>query len=73
MQKVSVIIEKDTAGYFAFCPNLPGCQSQGDSMDEAVANIRDAILLYMETLSPEELSELVSREIFSTTIEVSVA
>ena len=73
MQKVSVIIERDSAGYFAYCPDLPGCHSQGDSMDEAVANIREAISLYLETLSPEELNELVSKEIFSTTVEVSIA
>jgi predicted RNase H-like HicB family nuclease len=73
MQKVSVIIEKDAAGYYAYCPDLPGCHSQGDSMDEAITNIREAISLYLETLSPEELSELTSKEIFSTTVEVSVA
>jgi predicted RNase H-like HicB family nuclease len=73
MQKVSVIIEKDSEGYYAYCPDLPGCQSQGDSMEEAVSNIKEAISLYLETLSPEELNELVSKEIFSTTVEVSVA
>lgn len=73
MQKFSVIIERDAAGYYAYCPDLPGCQSQGDSMEDAVANIKEAISLYLETLSPEELSNLVSKEIFSTTVEVSVA
>jgi len=73
MQKFSVIIERDAAGYYAYCPDLPGCQSQGDDLEEAVANIREAISLYLETLSPEELSVLVSKEIFSTTVEVSVA
>jgi predicted RNase H-like HicB family nuclease len=73
MQKVSVIIKKDANGYFAFSPDLPGCQSQGDSLEDAVSNIREAISLYLETLSPAELGELASREIFSTTVEVSVA
>jgi predicted RNase H-like HicB family nuclease len=73
MQKVSVILEKDSEGYYAYSPDLPGCQSQGDSMEEAVSNIKEAISLYLETLSPEELSKLVSKEIFSTTVEVSVA
>ena len=73
MQKFSVIIERDAAGYYAYCPDLPGCQSQGDGLEEAVANIKEAISLYLETLSPEELSVLVSKEIFSTTVEVSVA
>lgn len=73
MQKFSVIIERDEAGCYAYCPDLPGCQSQGDTMEEAVANIKEAISLYLETLSPEELAELVNKEIFSTTVEVSVA
>jgi predicted RNase H-like HicB family nuclease len=73
MQKFSVIIERDGVGYYAYCPELPGCQTQGDSMEEAVANIKEAISLYLETLSPEELGVLISKEIFSTTVEVSVA
>ena len=73
MQKFSVIIERDAAGYYAYCPDLPGCQSQGDSMEETVANIKEAISLYLETLSPEELNQLTCKEIFSTTVEVSVA
>ena len=73
MQKVSVVIEKDDSGYYAYSPDLPGCQSQGDSLEEAVSNIKEAVSLYLETLSPEEMRELVSKEIFSTTVEVSVA
>jgi predicted RNase H-like HicB family nuclease len=73
MSKVSVIIEKDAHGYYAFSPDLPGCQTQGDSLEEAVANIKEAVSLYLETLSEEELGEIGSKEIFSTTVEVSVA
>jgi predicted RNase H-like HicB family nuclease len=73
MHKVSVIIEKDAHGYYAFSPSLPGCQTQGDSMEETVANIKEAIALYLETLSREELDEISNKEIFSTTVEVSVA
>ena len=73
MHKVSVIIEKDSDGYYAFSPDLPGCQSQGDSFEETMENIKEAVSLYLETLSPEEMSTLTSKEIFSTTIEVAVA
>ncbi|WP_228020542.1 type II toxin-antitoxin system HicB family antitoxin [Sphaerospermopsis sp. LEGE 08334] len=31
--KVSIVIEKDEDGYYAYCPELPGCQSEGDSLD----------------------------------------
>jgi predicted RNase H-like HicB family nuclease len=71
--KISVVIEKDTHGFYAYCPELPGCQSQGDSLDEAVANIREAAELYLETLSPEERRELASKDIYSSNIEVECA
>jgi predicted RNase H-like HicB family nuclease len=53
--KVSVVIEKDEHGYYAFSPELEGCQSQGKTFEEAMANIREAVELYLETLSPEEI------------------
>ena len=48
--KVNVVIEKDDYGYYACSPELEGCQSQGDSYEEALANIREAVELYLETL-----------------------
>lgn len=42
------MIEKDADGYFAFCPQLQGCYSQGDSYEEAMENIKDAIRLHVE-------------------------
>jgi len=71
--KVSVIIEKDEHGYYAYCPELDGCHSQGDNFEEVVANIREAIELYLETMTDEEISESLSKEILNTTIEVKVA
>jgi predicted RNase H-like HicB family nuclease len=47
--KVNVVIEKDEYGYYAYCPELPGCQTQGDSLDEILGNIKEAIELYLET------------------------
>jgi len=48
--KVAVVIEQDEDGYYAFAPELDGCQTQGDSLDNVLANIREAIELYLETL-----------------------
>ena len=48
--KVIVVIEKDEYGYYAYCPELEGCQTQGDTLDEVLANIKEAIELYLETL-----------------------
>jgi len=66
-----VIIEKDEHGYYAWCPELKGCQSQGASLEEALANIREAIELYLETLPPDERDVLLSQEILTTAIEVN--
>ena len=44
------IIEKDEHGYYAHYHELPGCQTQGDTYDEVMANIKEAIELYLETL-----------------------
>jgi predicted RNase H-like HicB family nuclease len=71
--KISAIIEKDEDGYYAFCPELEGCQSQGDTMEEALTNIKEAIELYLETLSEEERRASLSREILTTSVEVQVA
>jgi len=46
--RFSVVIERDKDGYFAFCPELQGCYSQGDTYEEALENIRDAIHLHLE-------------------------
>ena len=70
-RKASVVIEKDEHGYYAWCPELKGCQSQGASLEEALANIREAIELYVETLPPEERDVLLSQEILTTAVEVN--
>lgn len=70
-RKASVIIEKDEHGFYAWCPELKGCQSQGETLEQAVANIKEAIELYLETLPPSERSVLLSREILTTAVEVN--
>lgn len=71
--KVGVIIEKDDAGYYAYCPELEGCQSQGETLEDVMANIREAVELYLETLSDDERSTCLSREILTSSIEIKVA
>jgi predicted RNase H-like HicB family nuclease len=68
--KVSVVIERDEYGCYAWCPELKGCQSQGKTVEEALTNIREAIELFLETLTDEERSEALSREILTTAVEV---
>ncbi len=71
--KVGVIIEKDDNGYYAYCPDLEGCQSQGDTFEEVMDNIKEAIDLYLETLSTDERESYLSKEYFTTSVEVNVA
>jgi predicted RNase H-like HicB family nuclease len=68
--KVSVLIEQDEFGCYAWCPELKGCQSQGSTVEEALTNIREAIDLFIETLTDEERSEALSHEILTAAIEV---
>ncbi|MFQ5779767.1 MAG: type II toxin-antitoxin system HicB family antitoxin [Nitrospiria bacterium] len=44
--RFSVVIEKDQDGYFAFCPELQGCYTQGATYEEALENIKDGIRLH---------------------------
>ncbi len=71
--KVGVVIEKDEHGYYAFCPELEGCQSQGDTFEQALNNIKEAIELYLETISEDDRKDYFSHEIYTTSIEVNVA
>lgn len=71
--KVTVVIEQDDDGYYAYTPELEGCQSQGDSLDEILANIKEAITLYLETLSYEEIKQRLNKTVFTTSLEVAIA
>ncbi|MFZ5517471.1 MAG: type II toxin-antitoxin system HicB family antitoxin [Candidatus Zhuqueibacterota bacterium] len=51
MFNYTIIFEReDDGGYHVFCPALKGCHSQGDTYDEALNNIQDAIKLYLESM-----------------------
>lgn len=69
---VSVVINQDEHGCYAYCPQMEGCQSQGANVEEALANIREAIELYLETLTQEERSAALSRQILTTAVKVQV-
>jgi predicted RNase H-like HicB family nuclease len=43
-----VVIEQDKDGFFVFCPELQGCYTQGETYEEALENIRDAIILHLQ-------------------------
>jgi predicted RNase H-like HicB family nuclease len=71
--KLNAIIEKDDMGYYAFCPELEGCCTQGKTFEKTMANIREAMTLYLETMTPEERTALTHRELITSSLEVLVA
>ena len=70
--KYSVVIEKDKDGYFALCPELQGCHTQGDSYEEVMENIKDAIRLHVEDRieNGEDLHQ--SESVSLTLMEVAI-
>jgi len=52
--KLKIVLEpSEKGGYTAYVPSLPGCISEGDSADEAMANIREAVELYLEPVDDD--------------------
>jgi len=70
--RFSVVIEKDEEGYFAFCPELQGCYTQGDTYEKVLENVKDAIRLHIEDriASGEEIPQAESVSL--TSLEVAV-
>lgn len=52
--KLKIVLEpSDEGGFTAYVPTLPGCISEGDTRDEALRNIREAIELYLEPVEDD--------------------
>ena len=48
-----IIYPDETGGYVAECPSLPGCVSEGETLEEAITNIKEAIDLYIDVLTED--------------------
>ena len=70
--RFSVVIEKDEDGYFAFCPELQGCYTQGDTYEEAMANIKDAVRLHIEDRIEEGESIRQVDSVILTSLEMAI-
>lgn len=69
--KYRIIIEQDEDGiYIVTCPSLQGCHSQGDTIDEAIENIKDAIRLHIE--ARKEIGEPIPIEVRIDEVEINV-
>jgi predicted RNase H-like HicB family nuclease len=58
--KFQVVIEEDPedGGYVVHCPALKGCWSQGDTIEEAFGNIKEAIVGYLKTLNDRAMHDV---------------
>ena len=68
---MTAIIEREDDGFVALCPELD-IASQGMSIEEARANLIEALTLFFETASPSEVSRRFQNEVFVTQVEVPV-
>jgi len=70
-QKLTAIIEKEGTGYVALCPELD-IASQGDTVEQARDNLKEALELFFETASKEEIESRFIGDVFVTQVEVAV-
>ncbi|MBI4647356.1 MAG: type II toxin-antitoxin system HicB family antitoxin [Bacteroidia bacterium] len=72
--ELEVILEPaEEGGYTVFCPILKGCISEGDSREEALVNIKDAIILYLRAIKKEEeilIGQVKGSEILKVAVNV---
>jgi predicted RNase H-like HicB family nuclease len=72
MQKqLTAIIEREDDGYVSLCPELD-IASQGNTIEEALKNLREALELFFETASPKEIKSRMHDEVYVTRVEVAV-
>ena len=72
MQKpFTAIIEREGNGYVSLCPELD-IASQGDTIEDARINLREALELFFETASPMEIKTRLHEEVYVTQVEVAV-
>ena len=70
-KKLTAIIEREGGGFVALCPELD-IASQGDTIDEARKNLQEALELFFETASPEEIKTRLHEEVYVTQVEVEI-
>ncbi len=70
-KKLTAIIEREGNGFVSLCPELD-VASQGNTIDEAKKNLQEALELFFETASPEEVKTRLHDEVYVTQVEVAV-
>ena len=72
IRQFTAIIEPEDGGFVALCPELD-IASQGDSIEAARSNPQEALELFFETASPEEIKQRLRNDVYVTRVEVAVA
>lgn len=67
----TAVIEKENEGYVSLCPELD-IASQGETVEEATANLKEAVELFFEHASNKEISQRLHEEVFVTRLEVAI-
>lgn len=70
-KQMTAIIEREGSGYVALCPELD-IASQGDSIETARDNLREAIELFFESASVTEIKQRLHEEVYVTRVEIAV-
>jgi len=70
-QTFTAIVQKDQDGWISLCPELD-VASQGDSIEEAKANLREAVELFLETASRGEVEQRLRTETYLSQLEVNL-
>ena len=65
---VNLVYDSEYKGYVADVPELPGCMSQGKTMEAALKNVKEAIALYLETVPGRKRRP--TKPAFTTVVEV---
>jgi predicted RNase H-like HicB family nuclease len=70
-RRLTAVIQRENDGYVALCPELD-VASQGDTIESARENLREALELFFECASPDEIHERLGEDVFVTQIEVAI-
>ena len=70
-KQLTAIIEREGDGYVALCPELD-IASQGDTIEQARENLKEALELFFESASPEEINTRLHDELYITRLEVAI-
>ena len=68
-KQVTAVIEREGDGYISFCPEVD-VASQGTTVQEASENLREAVELFFESASQDEISRRLHNEVYITRLEV---